>query len=115
MSQTSGQVPREVGARLRKVRQALGLSLADVEGKSGGRWKGVVVGSYERADRALTVARLYDLAGFYGVSPRELLPPADGDTPMSAADVARYARMVADWFAAQAAGELAQPRDDESQ
>ena len=49
-----------------------------VEEKSQGRWKAVVVGSYERGDRAVTVQRLAELADFYGVPVQELLP---GTTP----------------------------------
>lgn len=41
-----------LGARLRHIRVQQGLSLQGVEAKSGGRWKAVVVGSYERGDRA---------------------------------------------------------------
>jgi hypothetical protein len=44
-------------ARLRHIRVQQGLSLQGVEAKSGGRWKAVVVGSYERGDRALDDAR----------------------------------------------------------
>ena len=66
-----------VGARLRQVRQERGLSLMRIEEKSDGRFKAVVIGSYERADRAVTVSRLAELAEFYGVTPAELLPPAE--------------------------------------
>ena len=47
-----------------------------VEATSEGRWKAVVVGSYERGDRAVTVQRLAELAEFYGVPLVELLPDA---------------------------------------
>ncbi|MDQ6874068.1 MAG: transcriptional regulator [Actinomycetota bacterium] len=70
-----------LGARLRSIRQQQGLSLQGVEEKSKGRWKAVVVGSYERGDRAVTVARLAQLAEFYDVPIVELLPeetPAGG-------------------------------------
>jgi len=63
-----------LGARLRAIRMQQGLSLHGVEEKSEGRWKAVVVGSYERGDRAVTVAKLADLADFYGVPVAELLP-----------------------------------------
>ena len=63
-----------LGARLRSIRQQQGLSLQGVEEKSKGRWKAVVVGSYERGDRAVTVARLAQLAEFYDVPISELLP-----------------------------------------
>lgn len=45
-----------------------------VEQKSTGRWKAVVVGSYERGDRAVTVQKLAELADFYGIPVGELLP-----------------------------------------
>jgi len=65
---------RALGARLRAIRTQKGLSLHGVEDKSGGRWKAVVVGSYERGDRAVTVQKLAELADFYGVPVGELLP-----------------------------------------
>ncbi|MGZ4519448.1 MAG: helix-turn-helix domain-containing protein [Mycobacteriaceae bacterium] len=68
---------KALGARLRDVRQREGLSLHRVEQKSDGRWKAVVVGSYERGDRAVTVHKLAELARFYGVPLSELLPPDD--------------------------------------
>lgn len=65
---------RALGARLRSIRNQQGLSLQRVEEKSEGKWKAVVVGSYERGDRAVTVQRLSELAAFYGVPAVELLP-----------------------------------------
>ena len=68
---------KALGVRLRAIRSQQGLSLHGVEDKSEGRWKAVVVGSYERGDRAVTVQRLSELAEFYGVPVSELLPEAD--------------------------------------
>lgn len=65
---------KALGARLRAIRTQQGLSLHGVEQKSKGRWKAVVVGSYERGDRAVTVQRLAELAEFYGIPVAELLP-----------------------------------------
>jgi transcriptional regulator with XRE-family HTH domain len=65
-----------IGARLRRVRHQQRLSLADVEERSGGRWKAVVVGAYERGDRAVSITRLAELADFYGLPLAELLPGA---------------------------------------
>jgi transcriptional regulator with XRE-family HTH domain len=65
---------KALGDRLRKVRNEAGFSLQRVEEKSGGHWKAVVVGSYERGDRAITVIRLIELAAFYGVQAADLLP-----------------------------------------
>ena len=67
---------KALGQRLRAIRMQQGLSLHGVEEKSRGRWKAVVVGSYERGDRAVTVQRLAELADFYGVPISELLPDA---------------------------------------
>ena len=81
---------KALGARLRAVRMQQHLSLHGVERKSGGRWKAVVVGSYERGDRAVSVQRLSELAEFYGVPVGDLLPPEEavapaerGGTPLS--------------------------------
>ena len=74
----AGDYARALGARLRAIRTQQGLSLHGVEQKSQGRWKAVVVGSYERGDRAVTVQRLAELADFYGVPVDELLPGGGG-------------------------------------
>lgn len=64
----------KLGSRLRAIRQQQGLTLQQVEEVSGGRWKAVVVGSYERGDRAVSVAKLAELSEFYNVPVSELLP-----------------------------------------
>lgn len=68
---------KRLGARLRAIRQQQGLTLQQVEEVSGGRWKAVVVGSYERGDRAVSVAKLAELSEFYNVPVSELLPKED--------------------------------------
>jgi transcriptional regulator with XRE-family HTH domain len=70
----TAEYAKGLGSRLRAIRTQQGLSLHGVEEKSQGRWKAVVVGSYERGDRAVTVQRLAELAEFYGVPIHELLP-----------------------------------------
>jgi transcriptional regulator with XRE-family HTH domain len=70
----ASEYARALGARLRAIRAQQGLSLHGVEERSGGRWKAVVVGSYERGDRAITVQKLAELADFYRVPVSELLP-----------------------------------------
>ena len=65
---------RRLGARLRAIRQQQGLTLQQVEEISSGKWKAVVVGSYERGDRAVSVAKLAELSEFYNVPVSELLP-----------------------------------------
>lgn len=83
---------RSLGTRLRSIRQQQGLSLQGVEEKSSGLWKAVVVGSYERGDRAITVSKLAALAEFYGVPVAELLP----DGPVGGAAPAPPPRVVID-------------------
>jgi transcriptional regulator with XRE-family HTH domain len=68
---------RRLGNRLRAIRQQQGLTLQQVEEISGGKWKAVVVGSYERGDRAVSVAKLAELSEFYNVPVSELLPKED--------------------------------------
>lgn len=83
---------QRLGERLRAIRMQQGLTLQEVEEKSGSRWKAVVVGSYERGDRAISVSKLARLARFYGVPVSELLPsPPDSDR----ADVAQPSRGIA--------------------
>ncbi len=67
---------RKVGQRLRAIRQAQGLSLADVEERSGGRWSSSAVGAYERGFRNLSLPRLKALADFYRVPVGVLLGEA---------------------------------------
>ena len=76
-----------LGLRLRAIRTQQGLSLHGVEEKSQGHWKAVVVGSYERGDRAVTVQRLSELAGFYGIPVHELLP--EGQTTSATEPLSR--------------------------
>ncbi len=79
---TSEDYSRSLGERLRKIRAQKGMSLQDVQQASEGRWKAAVVGAYERGDRNVSVSRLFELAGFYGVPVGEILP--DDGSPSSA-------------------------------
>jgi transcriptional regulator with XRE-family HTH domain len=63
----------EIGAQLRAIRKQKGLTLQGVQKLSDGRWKAVVVGSYERNDRTLSLKRAIELADFYQVPLTELL------------------------------------------
>jgi transcriptional regulator with XRE-family HTH domain len=93
LEDTTTPYAKALGQRLRAIRMQQGLSLHGVEEKSEGRWKAVVVGSYERGDRAVTVQRLAELAEFYGVPISELLP--DG-VPAAAAASELPPRLVLD-------------------
>ena len=59
-------------ARLRAIRVAAGLTLRQVEIKSRGKWKAVVVGSYERGTRHLSLMRAVELCDFYSADLSEL-------------------------------------------
>ena len=85
---------KALGERLRNIRVQKGMSLQDVQQASGGKWKAAVVGAYERGDRNVTVARLSELADFYGVPVSEVLPDDDGHPSPSAPEVRR--RVVLD-------------------
>jgi transcriptional regulator with XRE-family HTH domain len=78
-----GSYAEQVGERLRNIRLQKGLSLHDVEERSGKEFKASVLGAYERGERSISVPRLQRLAIFYGVPVDHLLPrlgpePADG-------------------------------------
>lgn len=70
-----------LGQRLRDIRNQQGMTLQDVDDASEGKWKAVVIGAYERGDRAISAAKLADLATFYGVPVAELLPDPETRTP----------------------------------
>ena len=83
-----------LGERLRNIRVQKGMSLQDVQQASRGKWKAAVVGAYERGDRNVTVARLSELASFYGVPVSEILPGDDG--PPAPGQVEGRRRVVLD-------------------
>ena len=93
---------KALGMRLRAIRQQQGLSLQGVEDKSNGQWKAVVVGSYERGDRAVTVQKLSELASFYGVPMSEIIPgggqsgPAREQAPKLVLDLERLRELELD-------------------
>ena len=86
------EYPLEVGENLRATRIALGMSLRDAEVKSRGRHKAPVIGSYERADRSVTIQKLAELAEFYQVPVSSLLPPQDA--PEGSEETVRVARAI---------------------
>jgi transcriptional regulator with XRE-family HTH domain len=70
---TNTPTMQEIAASLRTIRKQKGMTLKDVEESSAGRWKAVVVGSYERCDRALSLNKAIGLAAFYEVPLDHLL------------------------------------------
>jgi transcriptional regulator with XRE-family HTH domain len=84
----------QVGERLRNIRLQKGLSLHDVEERSGKEFKASVLGAYERGERSISVPRLQRLAIFYGVPVDHLLPrlgPEAATEPAAAAGSAEEA------------------------
>lgn len=73
-----------VNAKLRAIRLAQGYSLSDVELKSHGDIKAVVLGSYERGSRSMSVSRAIEIAHFYGVPPFSLFLEKYEDKPFHA-------------------------------
>ena len=63
----------EIAQSIRAIRKQKGLTLKEVEIQSSGVWKAVVIGSYERCDRALSLKKAISLANFYQVPLDELL------------------------------------------
>lgn len=89
----------EISARIRALRISKGLSLSDVEIQSQRRIRAVVLGSYERGDRALSVKRAITIADFYGVPLSYLLEPPYSPLvqPLRAViDLRRIRMMMAD-------------------
>lgn len=75
-----------IGSRLRDVRLSRGLSLGDVQKKTGGEFLTAALGSWERGDRGVPVHKLASLASLYGVPVADLIPGAqDPDPGVSAA------------------------------
>ncbi|MGH3443291.1 MAG: transcriptional regulator [Nitriliruptorales bacterium] len=85
-----------LGRRLRAIRQQQDLTLQQVEEKSGGTWKAVVIGAYERGDRAISAAKLAALADFYSVPVGELLPEPPNAVMPAAPDVGEEHTVVLD-------------------
>jgi transcriptional regulator with XRE-family HTH domain len=68
---------RQLGGKLRIARLNCGLSLAQVEEKSGGRWTKDSLGDYESGRRRIKAETFAELAAFYGVCLDALLPGTD--------------------------------------
>jgi len=78
--------PLEISIRLRQIRKQQNLTLKQVEIRSKGKWKAVVIGSYERGTRSLSISKAKSLCEFYGVPLSALfqsegiqqVPPTEG-------------------------------------
>jgi transcriptional regulator with XRE-family HTH domain len=67
----------EISAKLRSIRLSKSLSLSDVESLSQGSLKAVVLGSYERGARTLSVKRAIEIAAIYQIPLSQLF--TDGE------------------------------------
>ena len=63
----------EVGAALRRAREARNLTLRDAARVSSGAFKPSTLASYERAERTVSIERFFRLASLYEISPIRLL------------------------------------------
>ena len=78
--------PLEISKRLRQIRKQQNLTLKQVEIRSRGKWKAVLIGSYERGTRSLSISKAKSLCEFYGVPLSALfqiegiqqVPPSEG-------------------------------------
>ena len=85
--------------RLRIIRKSKGWSLQDVERNSNGKWKAVVIGSYERADRAISLKKAILLMEFYQVPVSELFPdiPPQVSTRSIAIDLVKLSTVQSEY------------------
>ena len=85
--------------QLRIIRKSKGWSLQDVERNSNGKWKAVVIGSYERADRAISLKKAISLMEFYQVPVSELFPdiPPQVSTRSIAIDLVKLSAVQSEY------------------
>ena len=85
--------------RLRIIRKSKGWSLQDVERNSNGKWKAVVIGSYERADRTISLKKAISLMEFYQVPVSELFPdiPPQVSTRSIAIDLVKLSTVQSEY------------------
>ncbi len=62
-----------ISARIRAQRKARSLTLQDIERLSNGRIKAVVMGSYERGSRGISLARTIEIANLFAIPLSELI------------------------------------------
>jgi transcriptional regulator with XRE-family HTH domain len=64
---------QSVAKRLRHIRKSRGWTLHDVEARSNGSIKAVVMGSYERGMRSISLVRAIEIANLFEIPIAELL------------------------------------------
>ena len=103
MKNTAGfsqPTPETVALRLRSIRKSRGWTLHDIATKSSGSIKAVVMGSYERGTRAISLARALELANLFAIPIADLLGGTDSprDIQLSSQrfDQRRVAQLLVD-------------------
>lgn len=81
---------KSVSARIRWHRKSRGLTLHDIERLSAGQIKAVVMGSYERGSRAISLARTIEIANLFAIPVTELI------SDISETSTTQYADLVFD-------------------
>jgi transcriptional regulator with XRE-family HTH domain len=74
---SSDDFSKQLGGKLRMARLNRGLSLAQVEERSGRRWTRESLGHYESGRRSIKADTFVELAAFYRVRPHTLLPSSN--------------------------------------
>ncbi len=95
MSSDVATYSARAGQRMRTVREQRGLSLAQVELASQGRFTVARVGSWERAERHVSAEDLARYADWLGVPLSLLLPPEDGERDLLLEATASRAARIA--------------------
>jgi transcriptional regulator with XRE-family HTH domain len=70
----------QLGEQLRTARLRMGWSLTQAAAASNGQYAAVVIGSYERGERHVSIQALAELADLYGLTATTLLPADDTTT-----------------------------------
>jgi len=84
----------EINSTLRAIRQSKSLSLSDVETLSKGQIKAVVLGSYERGARSLSVKRALQIASLYQVPISEIFGHREHDSGNSVSRIILDLRLI---------------------
>jgi len=84
----------EINSTLRAIRQSKSLSLSDVETLSQGQIKAVVLGSYERGARSISVKRALQIASLYQVPISEIFGHRESQSGNSVSRIILDLRLI---------------------
>lgn len=79
----------QIRARIRELRRARGLTLLDCEVLSCGRIKAIVLGAYERGDRAMSLKKVIEIAELFDVALIHVIGPV-GPSEKASMTAARH-------------------------